>query len=222
MWKQQILATIEGYRLESFLIGDHTPKMVESGQAVQMRPNPEFLLWHRQDQRLSAWIQASLSESAMVRVVRLRSTKDIWNALETNFASQPKAKIMQYKLQIQTMKKESLAMTEYLSKMKSCCDLLRAAGCKIEEEDQILHILSGLGREYDPVMVTITSKVEASTVQEVTALLLSFEARLETAKHSPLNLEGSQPTANIANTFESRREGGYPPRGNFSGRMQGR
>lgn len=43
IWRQQVLATIEGYGLESFLIGDHPPKTVEAGQAGQMQANPEFL-----------------------------------------------------------------------------------------------------------------------------------------------------------------------------------
>ncbi|XP_042007255.1 uncharacterized protein LOC121755891 isoform X1 [Salvia splendens] len=114
-------------------------------------------------------------------------------------------------------------MKDYLSKMKTCCDLLGATGCRIEEEDQILYILGGLGREYDSVVVTVTSKAESSTVQDVSALLLSFESRIEADKNSSINLEGSQPTANVANSFEPKKEGGYQQRGNFhnSGRTQG-
>lgn len=63
---------------------------------------------------------------------------------------------MQYKLQLQTLKKGNLTMREYLTKMKSFADVLASASHKLSEDDQILHILSGLGREYDPIVVPIT------------------------------------------------------------------
>ncbi|XP_047957561.1 uncharacterized protein LOC125203291 isoform X2 [Salvia hispanica] len=51
---------------------------------------------------------------------------------------------MQFRLQLQNTKKDMLPMQEYLNKMKSCCDFLGSAGCKISDEDQILYILGGL------------------------------------------------------------------------------
>ena len=40
-------------------------------------------------------------------------------------------------------------------------------------------MLGGLGQEYKPVVVTITSKTGEITMQEAQFLLMSFEARLE-------------------------------------------
>lgn len=208
VWEQQILATVRGYGLESFLTGEHTIPSQYLGTvgSTEMRLNPEYLSWHRQDQLLCAWIQSSLTESTVILVVGMKTSRDMWHALQTNFGNQSKTKIMQYKLQLQTLKKDALPMTEYLSKIKTCCDLLGAAGCRITEEDQILHILSGLGTEYDSVMVTITSKADSWKVQDVNALLLSFESRLESAKSPSINLDGSQPTANFTQTSGQKRE----------------
>ena len=135
IWRQQIVATIEGCGLESYLTGDQEipPKMVAVAGSEQMKVNPDFLAWHRQDRRLAGWIQSTLPESTMVLIVGLTSTKDIWKALEVHFASQSKAKMMQYRLQIQTMKKNAQSMTEYLSKMKTCCDLLGSTGCRVTD-----------------------------------------------------------------------------------------
>lgn len=88
-------------------------------------------------------------------------------------------------------------MREYLSKVKYCCDFIASIGHKVSKKDQILHILFGLGIEYDPVMVTITSKMEAWIVNDVHALLLSFESRLESLVVSAINTNGSQ---NISTT----------------------
>lgn len=126
-------------------MGDHIPpRYLLDEETEEMRANPAYAAWHRQDQLLSAWLQSSLSESTMVMVVGLDSSHKIWQALETNYSSQSKAKIMQYKLQLQTLKKENLSMTDYLNKIKTCCDLLGSAGCRVSNEDHILHILAGL------------------------------------------------------------------------------
>ncbi|XP_042029862.1 uncharacterized protein LOC121776758 [Salvia splendens] len=124
---------------------------------------------------------------------------------ETSFAHQSKEKVMQYRLQLQSVRKESLSLRAYLNKVKSCCDLLGAAGCKVFEGDQILHILAGLGVDYNRVVVTITSKLEELTVREVSALLTSFERRLDSAvKNSSINREGSIPTANLVQAENQR------------------
>ena len=89
---------------------------------------------------------------------------------------------MQYKLQLQTLKKGTLTMREILTRMKSYADVLASAGHKLSEDEHILYILSGLGHEYDPVVVPITSKSEPFLLKDVAALLLSFETRLDSAR----------------------------------------
>lgn len=63
---------------------------------------------------------------------------------------------MQYKLQLQTLKEDNLSMSEYLPKIKTCCDLLSSAGCGVSEDDQILHILAGLGSDYDVSLLELS------------------------------------------------------------------
>ncbi|EXB99134.1 hypothetical protein L484_007042 [Morus notabilis] len=119
------------------------------------------------------------------------SASELWNSLTLTFTTQSKAKIMQYKLQIQTLKKCTMSMHEYLTKMKAYCDVLASVGHKISDEDHILHILSSLGTKYVPVMVTITSRTEPWTVKDVGTLLISFETRLE--RGQPISTDGSLP-----------------------------
>lgn len=64
------------------------------------------------------------------------------------------------------------------------------------EDDQILHILSSLGNEYDPVMVSITSRADPCSLREVHAMLLTFESRLEPLLSPAVNTDGSTPTVN--------------------------
>lgn len=61
-------------------------------------------------------------------MVGLETSAEMWQTLETNFANQSLARVIQYKLQLQTLKKGALRMREYINKIKTCCDNLAAAG----------------------------------------------------------------------------------------------
>ncbi|KAK6144591.1 hypothetical protein DH2020_021411 [Rehmannia glutinosa] len=126
-----------------------------------------------------SWLLSSSSESILVGTVGLESSKVIWEALNIAFASQNGAKVMQHKLQLQTLKKGNMPMSEYLNKIKSLCDLLTSVGHGIDESDQVLHVLSGLGAEYNHVIVSVTSRLEPCSLREAHAILLSYENRLE-------------------------------------------
>ena len=65
---------------------------------------------------------------------------------------------MFYKRQIQTLKKDSLPMRDYLMKMKGFYDMLGAVDHRMSDTDQILAILNGLSDEYKSIIAIICSK----------------------------------------------------------------
>ncbi|PON92317.1 hypothetical protein TorRG33x02_119460, partial [Trema orientale] len=149
----------------------------EEGQLGNL--NPEFTAWIRQDQILVSWLLGSITESILAQMVDCNNAAEVWGALERIFSSQSKAKIMQYKLWIQSLKKGGLSMREYLVKMKTYANILASVGHIVTEEDQILYILIGLSSDYYSLVVSVTSRVEPYRLQDVTALLLAHENRLE-------------------------------------------
>ncbi|KAK6116468.1 hypothetical protein DH2020_049761 [Rehmannia glutinosa] len=199
VWKQQIWAAIRGYGLEGYLTGGiPTPEeFITDTTKGQKTVNPSFMLWNRQDQLLASWLLSSLSESILISTVGLSTSKEIWECLQTTFASQNQAKLMQYRLQLQTIRKGGLQMKEYLNKIKSCCDLLGSAGEPVSQRDQLMYILSGLGPEYNSVVVSATSRLEPWSLSELHALLLSFENRLETFENRS-NMDDGSFSVNIA------------------------
>ena len=100
IWKQQIMSTIRAFDLEPFLFEEQVvpPRLIATEETSQLKMNPVYLPWKRQDQLLASWLQSSLTESILGLVVGLTTSKQIWKALETSFASQSKAKMMQYKM----------------------------------------------------------------------------------------------------------------------------
>ncbi|KAH0632976.1 hypothetical protein KY284_035762 [Solanum tuberosum] len=63
--------------------------------------------------------------------------------------------------------------------MKSIADNLAVAAQLVKDDDLILYILSGLGPDYNTLVVSVTSRVEAISIADLHGLLLSHETRLE-------------------------------------------
>ncbi|KAK6158153.1 hypothetical protein DH2020_005467 [Rehmannia glutinosa] len=181
LWKMQILTCVRGCGLLGFLTGKIQPpeKFLINTETQEAKSNREYEIYLRQDQLLASWILSTLSKSILVLAVGLDSASEIWNFLETNFSSHSKARLMEYKFQLQNLKKRSMSMRDYLNKPKACCDALASARNKLSEEDQVLHVLSGLPSEYNRINVTITSAIDFFSMSEASALLTSFESRLD-------------------------------------------
>ncbi|KAH0639068.1 hypothetical protein KY290_036369 [Solanum tuberosum] len=63
--------------------------------------------------------------------------------------------------------------------MKSIADNLAVAAQLVKDDDLILYILSGLGPDFNTLVVSVTSRVEAISIADLHGLLLSHETRLE-------------------------------------------
>lgn len=78
-------------------------------------------------------------------------------------------------------------MTDYLQKMKSTANNLVTVAQPITDEDCMLHILGGLGPDYDALVVCVTSRPVTITLADLHGLLLIHASRLE---HSTIVEQG--------------------------------
>ena len=115
----------------------------------------------------------------MPQLVGCKTAYEIWHTIEQAFSSQSAARIMQYKRQLQNLRKDNASMRDYLSKAKTICDQLACAGHKVADTEQILCILSGLDDEYEAVVAIISSNEKLPSLQSVQSMLLAHEGRLE-------------------------------------------
>ena len=93
------------------------------------------------------------------------------------FSSQSKSRVLQLRSQLSRMKKGDLSASAYYTKMKGLADEMAAAGKKLDDDDIIEYILSGLDAEYNPFVSSMTIKDNVS-LSDLYAQLLSYEARL--------------------------------------------
>ena len=98
--------------------------------------------------------------------------------------------------------------------MKSLADDMASAGHKLEDEEIVSYILTGLDVDFDPVVSAVASRVEPISVGELYTQLVSFEQRME------MRGGGHQSSANMAakggRNNNSSRSGGRGGGGNGS------
>uniref|UniRef100_A0A803PV09 Retrovirus-related Pol polyprotein from transposon TNT 1-94-like beta-barrel domain-containing protein n=1 Tax=Cannabis sativa TaxID=3483 RepID=A0A803PV09_CANSA len=112
--------------------------------------------------------------------------------------------------QFTNIQKGSLSIFEYVDNIQSTSDALSVARSPVDDQDLVLQLLNGLGLEFDSVVSGITSRSDALTIEEVQALLLSHESRLE--HHQFMTDLVVKMEANL--TFGNGRSDGVPPYSN--------
>lgn len=68
------------------------------------------------------------------------------------YASRSKARVVQIRMRLSSMKKADLSVADYFQRMKSLVDTLSAIGLPLWEDEVISYILAGLGPYYDSLV----------------------------------------------------------------------
>lgn len=214
-WRNQVLATVKAHGFEEFLFCDldSVPSLDASTSAGSSSDSSATVLWHRKDQFLLSWLLNLISEGMLGHVNRCVHAFQVWRVFDDLFRSQSKARVMNLKLQLQTFKKGSLSIDEYVLQMRTFADGLLTAGHAISDDDLVLYLLGGLGPEFDAVVVNLTTRGDLFSLSEVQSVLHMFEMRLLQVSASQTTQTMSNPTANVVNKSNNR--GGS---GNFKGK----
>ena len=131
LWKTQVFPVIQALDLEEHLLGLSLPtnKFVsveivnESGERViENRISKEFNIWRKVDKILMSWIFSTVSESVIGQLVGCSSSFEVWNKLEKIYSQQSIAKILQLKNQLNSVKKGSDTVSEFVFKIKNIGD----------------------------------------------------------------------------------------------------
>lgn len=83
--------------------------------------------------------------------------------------------------------KGALTFNEYFMKMKA----LASAGKKLEDEELVSYILTGLDLDFNPLVFAVATQVEPISVRELYTQPISFEQRMEVhggGSHSSANM----------------------------------
>jgi hypothetical protein len=107
----------------------------------------------------------------MTQVANAQTTVEVWQAIETMFASQTHAWVVHLCVALTTIKKGNMCVTNYFAKMKSFDDDMAAAGQSIDDEELVEHIFTGLNSEFEPLVAALLEGLSHSCWRSCT---LSF------------------------------------------------
>jgi hypothetical protein len=121
---------LEGHSLFGYITGETLapPKVVASSTNTStppvMVPNPTYTTWYQQDKLILNTLILTLTEPILAHVVGLKTSREVWLTLERLFASESKARVMQLRYQLATLKKGALPIVDYFQKAKMLAQTL--------------------------------------------------------------------------------------------------
>jgi hypothetical protein len=207
-WKTAIIPYINGNKILHYIDGTTAapPQYIPSPtSSIILIPNPAFASWFEIDQLLLSVLVSTISETLVPSLVGRSSSHDVWLTLEKMFSSQSRARIMQTRYHLATLKKGNMSIPNYFQKAKSYANLLASIGQLINDNDLITQILAGLPSDYNDLVTSINTRLEDMQIDELFGHLLTHELRLEQQATIP---DLRIPMANLAaKTFNPTPQG---------------
>ncbi|KAL5780818.1 hypothetical protein ACOSQ2_011555 [Xanthoceras sorbifolium] len=227
-WKTQILPAINALNLEEYIDSSKhpLPQFINvqipnetGGGRIEQQPNKEYQRWKKSDQILLCWLISTLSQKVVGQVTKCKSSLEAWTKLENLYSQKSMAKILNLRQQLQTIRKGSHSISDFVLKIKNIGYALFTVGEEVSERDLLLSLMHGVGHEYDAVVVLISFQRMTMSLEEAQFQLLMHEQRIEQL-NSPNNFEGISANfgANNAGDRRDQRGGSNDNRGGKRGR----
>lgn len=175
-WQFHLLAYLRSQDVYGFIDG-MIPAQLIVNPSPAMIANLDYLSWYQKDQLIISVLVSTLSDSYVSHVVGYTTFCALRESLEKMFASQAHARIMQVHFQLATLKKGNSSVTDYFHKLES--DTLAAYGQPLNDFEAVSFLLAGLGSEFDPVVTSVTTRINPISRDDIYGLLMAHEMRLE-------------------------------------------
>jgi len=226
LWRFLMTSYLEAHELFGYVDGSIIcpPQLVPCPtSSTTLVPNPEYQFWVQQDKLILSAIISTLSKIVLTHVVGLQKSLDIWTTLEKMFASQSKARIVQIRLQLATLKKGDSSIADYFQKAQTLAHTLAAIDEPLKESEVITYILAGLSTDYDSLVTTVSTHVDPISLEDLYGHLLTHEQRIELHNTAPDISSSSVNVAQRHSSINHASRGSHNSRGySYAGRGKGR
>ena len=163
----------------------HCSISAESGITSSSSQSDEYIVWKMHDRAIMQLITATLSPIAMSYAIGSTSSKYLWIRLKEQFSTVSTTSIFQMKSNLQTIKKGSDSISQYLHRIKEDRDYLSAAGVYFTYEDIVILALNGLPAEYNTFRCVIRGRESVISLKDFRSQLLAEEVILDISVNSP-------------------------------------
>ncbi|KAL6330148.1 hypothetical protein AAG906_040068 [Vitis piasezkii] len=174
LWRSQLLPLLESQELLGHVDGTLAPPPRFAPTDSQM-PNIKHLAWKKTDKHFLSLLLSSLTEEAMVEVVGLSTSCEVWLALENTFNHRSKAREIRLKDDLQLMRHGTRSVTEYAWAFKALCDQLHTIGRPVDDTDKVHWFLRGLGSNFTSFSTAQMAQMPLPSFPDLVSKAESFE-----------------------------------------------
>jgi hypothetical protein len=156
-WLSIFEPILRSNEMEGFVDGTKScPQKFLTNEQSQSILNPKYSLWIKKDQHLLSWINATLSEKVLSTIYGLKTSRQVWVALATRFASQSHSHISHIKKQLLNMRQGSQSCSEYLQSVKNWFDQPAVIGKPLDDKDLMSFIVSDLDPKFNSFVTSFS------------------------------------------------------------------
>ena len=127
------------------------------------------------DQQVLSYLLMSLSHEMLSQVSTAKTAAAAWTTIQGMYTSQSLARLISTRMALATASKGESWISEYFMKMKSLADEMASTGRRLEDEELVSYILTGLDLDFIPVVSAVAARVEPISVGELYTQFVSFE-----------------------------------------------
>ncbi|GLU15194.1 hypothetical protein SLE2022_317050 [Rubroshorea leprosula] len=149
------------------------PKVLSNEKEV---PNPTYVAWRRSDRPLRGWITGTLSKEVLGIAIGLKTSSEVWKALEDHFVQSSQEREFHLMQEISSIQKGDDTLSEYIRRFKALCDELSTNGKIIPDKNKVFWFLQGLGPNYENFVTTML-KPHVPSYKELIPLVKSHDSR---------------------------------------------
>ncbi|KAJ6918083.1 hypothetical protein NC651_012338 [Populus alba x Populus x berolinensis] len=185
---------LESHGISGFVDGStKCPHQFDAASDVEGAETDDYKIWKMHDRALMQLIIATLSSTAISYVIGCVSSHDMWIQLKDRFSTISKARIFQMKSELQTIKKGSDTVTQYLQKIKDARDHLSAAGVYFEDDDIVILALNDLPSDYNTFRCMVRGRDNVLSLKDFRSQLLAESCDTPCLPHHHLLKDDGQP-----------------------------
>ena len=155
LWKTQVIPNLTGSGRLGYI--DVTlpapPKTIITGTGAEAKTdvNPDYIAWHRVDQRVLSVLLGSMTEDILALMIGRTISADVWSCLCSMFSAHRRASMRAYCHKLATTRRNDMGATDYFHLMKGFADAMATVGAPLPDDELIDYILAGLGSAFAPL-----------------------------------------------------------------------
>ncbi|MCO5551335.1 hypothetical protein L7F22_004836 [Adiantum nelumboides] len=174
-WKFEITNYLKGKGYWDYVEGDNEALLVLPNTRASAENVNAIKDWHEGATKVIYWLSINVLNSIVGHTQNANSFKDAWDKLIAFNANNTRAKKIQLKNKLNTIKQGDLSMNDYTLRIKAFCESLSSIGVAVDDDDKVAACLCGLENAYKQFKTSVCTRENIPNILELSLLLVVEE-----------------------------------------------